>query len=77
MTRLARDLETLQLIAGKMVVEAKGKGFDKGVAVDAFMAGPPFHGRTPVFVGDDVTDEDGISFLCHVRLHELKVSKVI
>ncbi|MEO1104906.1 MAG: trehalose-phosphatase [Pseudomonadota bacterium] len=55
-----RDLDSLNLIAGKMVVEAKGKGFDKGVAVNDFMQHPPFAGRTPVFVGDDVTDEDGI-----------------
>ena len=59
-TQMARDLESLHLIAGKMVVEAKGRGFHKGAAVDAFMAVPPFEGRTPVFVGDDVTDEDGI-----------------
>jgi trehalose 6-phosphate phosphatase len=56
----ARDLEPLQLIEGKMVVEAKGSGFDKGEALNLFMDSEPFAGRTPVFVGDDTTDEDGI-----------------
>ena len=60
MNRMVRGLPDLHLIAGKMVVEAKGRGFDKGSSVTAFMAAPPFEGRTPVFIGDDVTDEDGI-----------------
>jgi trehalose 6-phosphate phosphatase len=54
------DLAALQLIEGKMVVEAKGSGFDKGAAVDLFMESATFRGRTPVFIGDDVTDEDGM-----------------
>ncbi len=60
MKEWAEDLETLNLIHGKMVVEAKGKGFHKGIAVVAFMAHPPFEGRTPIFIGDDTTDEDGM-----------------
>ncbi|MCF3932228.1 trehalose-phosphatase [Acuticoccus sp. M5D2P5] len=60
MNALIADLPALQLIDGKMVVEAKGKGFDKGAAVDFFMERAPFAGRTPIFIGDDTTDEDGI-----------------
>lgn len=60
MAALVEDLPALHLIEGKMVVEAKGSGFDKGSSVAAFMRHPPFAGRTPVFIGDDVTDEDGM-----------------
>jgi trehalose 6-phosphate phosphatase len=42
------------------VVEAKPAYRDKGWAVSRFMELDHFRGRTPVFVGDDVTDEDGI-----------------
>src|SRR5205085_9258219 len=53
--------EGLRLIAGKMVVEFQPRHYGKDGAIAAFMAGPPFRDRLPVFLGDDTTDEDGFA----------------
>ena len=47
---------TLDVLPGKAVIEIKRIGFEKGAAVRELMCHPPFAGRRPLFVGDDVTD---------------------
>jgi trehalose 6-phosphate phosphatase len=44
---------------GSKVFEIKPSGFSKATAIKAFLGEPPFSGRKPVFVGDDLTDQDG------------------
>lgn len=49
-----------QLLPAHMLWEVRPLGADKGRAAAALMQHPPFAGRLPVFIGDDVTDEDGM-----------------
>ena len=58
---------------GKRIVEMKPAGKDKGVAVLEFMQEEPFRGRTPVFVGDDITDEYGFATVNRLHGHSVKV----
>ena len=51
----------LRLIAGKQVLEFQPRHRNKGVAIAAFLEEAPFRDRMPVFLGDDVTDEDGFA----------------
>jgi len=51
------------VLNGKKVLELTPLGVDKGIAIRAFMAKPPFQGRQPVFAGDDWTDAHGFAVL--------------
>lgn len=53
------DVEGFVVARGKMVFEARRADIDKGEALRAFMQEEPFAGRLPVFIGDDISDEDG------------------
>lgn len=54
------DSAHFALSPAHMCWEVRPRGIDKGAAVRRLMREMPFLGRTPVFVGDDVTDEDGM-----------------
>lgn len=61
MQRAVDESPGMTLLRGKMVAEAKPGGASKGRAIEDFLREAPFAGRTPVFIGDDVTDEAGFS----------------
>lgn len=52
-----------KLQSGKMVVELLPSGTDKGSAIADFMSMPPFKGRKPLAIGDDLTDEAMFHFV--------------
>jgi trehalose 6-phosphate phosphatase len=60
LSRLVADSKDFWLMPGHMMWEVRPHGVDKGDAVARLMRSPPFLGRLPVFIGDDVTDEDGM-----------------
>jgi len=53
--------ESWLLLSARQAFEVKHPGYDKGVAIRRFLEHAPFRGRCPMFLGDDLTDEDGFS----------------
>ena len=63
---IAASSYDLVLRKGRKVLEAIPSGYSKGTALAALLSRPPFKGRSPVMVGDDVGDES--AFLAAERL---------
>jgi trehalose 6-phosphate phosphatase len=51
----------IEILDAHQAIEIKAHGSDKGGAIAAFLSTPAFRGRTPIFVGDDTTDESGFA----------------
>lgn len=52
---------SFEVLPARMAFEIRHRGLTKALAVTRLMPEAPFFGRMPVFVGDDVTDEDGFA----------------
>jgi trehalose 6-phosphate phosphatase len=53
----------VEFLLGNHVIDIKPKQFSKGSAVRELMTRAPFAGRTPLFIGDDATDESVFAIL--------------
>jgi trehalose 6-phosphate phosphatase len=66
---------SLVMQKGKCVVEAKPANFDKGTAIEEFLAEAPFTGRKAVFIGDDLNDEHGFAVINKLGGISIKVGE--
>jgi trehalose 6-phosphate phosphatase len=57
----------IEVLPGKCVCEIKHSGFTKATGVLELMNHPPFKGRQPFFIGDDVTDESVFAIMPDLR----------
>jgi trehalose 6-phosphate phosphatase len=56
----------LRLLPGKMVFEVIAHACDKAQAIRRMLEVPPFAGRRPLFIGDDVTDEPALAMMANL-----------
>ena len=54
---------SIEVLPGKQVIEVKFTAFNKGSGIRELMKHPPFYGRRPIFIGDDITDETAFAVL--------------
>lgn len=67
------DMDGVEMLSGKYVFEIKPAGVNKGQAIIFFMSHAPFAGRTPLFAGDDSTDEAGFAAVQDLGGHGIKI----
>jgi trehalose 6-phosphate phosphatase len=60
-TELTRSDPNLMLQPAHQALEIRARGPAKADALTAFLQTPPFRGRKPLFIGDDLTDEPAIA----------------
>lgn len=70
------DHPWFRLIPAREAVEIGPRATSKGHAVERLMAHGPFRGRRPIFVGDDFTDEAGMSAARRFGGEGLRVAEV-
>lgn len=74
--RLAGEIgDDFEVQDGKMVVEIKPSGRDKGTAIAEFLEEAPFRERLAVFIGDDLSDEPGFELINRVGGCSVKVGE--
>ena len=59
--QLVESDPTFEILPALLARELRHRSVNKGEALRRLMAQPPFSGRVPLFIGDDVTDEDAIA----------------
>lgn len=75
-SRAAFADEATEVLPGKMMIEVKRPGIDKGAGISELMRHPPFAGRRPVFIGDDVTDEAAFAAMPGLGGQSFSVNRV-
>lgn len=75
LTNAMEKMNGVEMLAGKYVFEVKPAGVNKGQAIAFFMSHAPFAGRTPLFAGDDVTDEAGFASVQDLGGHGIKIGE--
>ena len=74
MKEVLRELGShFEMKRGKMVLEVRPSGDNKGSAIAEYMHEAPFRGCLPVFIGDDVTDEDGFDMVNRLGGYSIRV----
>jgi trehalose 6-phosphate phosphatase len=58
---------------GKCVVEIRARHLTKGAGIRRLMEREPFRDRSPIFAGDDVTDEDAFEYVNQVGGISLRI----
>jgi trehalose 6-phosphate phosphatase len=77
MAELAAELgENYHLRRGKCVLELRPRAFSECSAIELFMKQREFIGRTPVFVGDDPSDEAGFEAVNAMGGHTIRVGNL-